>query len=84
MNRKTWRRLNYLTGWLGAALLVAGYLLNSFGVVDAGSLTYQLLNLVGALCLLDFSIAWKAYPNAITNGIWLVGAIVAICLIIVK
>ncbi len=83
-NKKTKRAIYNIIGWLGAALIVGAYLLNSFGVLDAQGLLYQLINLLGAICILTFSVVWKAYPNVVTNAIWSVGAIVAIVLIVVK
>jgi hypothetical protein len=78
------RNIFDVIGWSGAALIVGAYLLNSFGVLSADDLAYQLMNLAGAVCILVFSVVWKAYPNVVTNAIWSIGAVVAIGFILLR
>ena len=43
------KHLKTIFGWYGAIALITGYILISFGVIDARSLPYQLLVLTGCL-----------------------------------
>jgi hypothetical protein len=58
-------------GWAGAALLLGAYALLSTGRLRAESLTYQLMNMLGAAGFVVNS-GWNgAYPSAAMNVIWL-------------
>ncbi len=65
-------------GWAGAAALLLAYGLVSAGRLDARSLQFQLLNLVGAVGLLSNGIWHGAWPSAALNAVWLVIGITAI------
>jgi drug/metabolite transporter (DMT)-like permease len=58
-------------GWLGAAVLLIGYALVSFRRVAGDSLTYQALNIAGSLFLAANTIAFRAYPSAFVNLVWI-------------
>jgi hypothetical protein len=71
-----------IVGWIGAASLIAAYLLISFCGVSADTFLYQILNVVGAVGLLVLAFARKAYPSAATNIVWLlIGALAILGLI---
>jgi hypothetical protein len=36
-------------GWYGTIAIIAAYYMTSFGILDVQSITYQLLNITGAL-----------------------------------
>ena len=60
-----------IAGWLGASLILLGYLLLSAGRVTGQSLVYQGMNVVGAA---GFTInGWwhGAIPSAALNVLWL-------------
>lgn len=58
-------------GWLAAALILAGYALISTGRLEPRSVTYQLLNAVGAIGFIINS-GWNgALPSAALNVVWL-------------
>jgi len=57
-------------GWVGMVLILLAYYLVSSGKVKGSSISYQLLNLLGAIGVLINSSAQKAWPSAALNGIW--------------
>jgi hypothetical protein len=57
-------------GWAGAIMILVAYLLLTTGKLAARSVTYQGLNLVGALAFVLNS-GWNgAIPSATLNVIW--------------
>jgi len=58
-------------GWLGVVLCTLGYLLLSMKKVGAESLTFQLLNIIGGLCLVATAIDSYDIPNAAANLLWM-------------
>jgi hypothetical protein len=58
-------------GWAAAALILGAYALISAGKVRAESLTYQLMNILGAAGFIVNS-GWNgALPSAAMNVIWI-------------
>jgi len=57
-------------GWIGSLLLIAGYWLNSKGKINAQSIGYQLLNVIGSVLLIVNTIYYGAYPSSAVNIIW--------------
>ncbi|MCO5948546.1 CBU_0592 family membrane protein [Mucilaginibacter flavidus] len=58
-------------GWLGVVLCTLGYLLLSLKVIKAESRTFQLLNIMGGLCLVATAIDNSDMPNAVANLLWM-------------
>lgn len=59
-----------IIGWVGAAMILVAYLLLSAGRLEARSLAYQGLNLVGAIAFVINS-GWNgAIPSASLNVVW--------------
>jgi hypothetical protein len=59
-----------IVGWAGAGLILLAYLLLSAGRLAARSVTYQGLNLVGAIAFVINS-GWNgAIPSAALNVVW--------------
>lgn len=58
-------------GWLGVVLCTLGYLLLSIKFLTAESLTFQLLNIVGGLCLVATAFESNDLPNAVANLLWM-------------
>jgi hypothetical protein len=57
-------------GWIGAALLLAGYALVSSAKISGDGRPYQVMNLFGSLGLMANS-AWNAaWPSAGLNLVW--------------
>jgi hypothetical protein len=58
-------------GWIGAALILSAYALLSSGRLRADSLTYHLMNMLGAAGFVVNS-GWNgALPSAALNVIWI-------------
>jgi membrane-bound ClpP family serine protease len=58
-------------GWLGVVLCTVGYLLLSMKVIKAESLGFQLLNIIGGLCLVATAVDSDDMPNAVANVLWM-------------
>ena len=71
-------------GWIGGALILAGYFLLSAGKLDAKSPVYQWLNVIGAAGFIANS-GWNgAWPSAVLNIIWVGIGVVALIRIFAK
>ncbi len=57
-------------GWIGSFLLILAYYQNSKGKITAQSTIYQVLNVVGSLCLIVNTLYYGAYPSGVVNIIW--------------
>jgi hypothetical protein len=65
-----------IAGWAGATLILLAYLLLSAGRLTGQSLSYQLMNVVGAAGFIVNGWWHGALPSAVLNVIWLmIGAI---------
>lgn len=71
-------RLIEIIGWYGAIALLGAYTLVSFSLVKSDSLSYQLLNLTGAIGIAWVSIYKKAFQPGVLNIIWAIIALIAI------
>ncbi|SHM75921.1 CBU_0592 family membrane protein [Mucilaginibacter sp. OK098] len=58
-------------GWLGVILCTVGYLLLSMKVIKAESRSFQLLNILGGLCLVTTAVESNDMPNAVANLLWM-------------
>ena len=68
-----------IAGWIGAALILGGYALLSAGKVDGRSLSYQMMNVIGAAGFVINGWWHGALPSATLNVLWLmIGAFAAI------
>jgi hypothetical protein len=57
-------------GWIGAVLLLAGYVLVTQSRLPGDGAAYQLMNLIGSLGLMVNSAYSAAWPSAGLNLIW--------------
>jgi hypothetical protein len=65
-----------VAGWIGAALILGAYALLSAGRLTGRSLTYQLMNVVGAAGFVINGWWHGALPSAALNVLWLlIGAV---------
>jgi hypothetical protein len=63
-------------GWAGALLILFAYLLLSMGRLTGQSLTYQIMNIVGAIGFVINGWWHGAMPSAALNVLWLlIGAL---------
>jgi hypothetical protein len=65
-------------GWYGMVAIVAAYFLNSFSLIDASGLTYQLLNTTGAVGIVLVSRARRAYQPMVLNIVWTIIGLAAL------
>ena len=65
-----------VAGWIGAALILGAYALLSAGKLTGRSLTYQVMNVVGAAGFVINGWWHGALPSAALNVLWLlIGAV---------
>jgi hypothetical protein len=60
-----------IVGWIGAGLILLGYALVSSGRIEARSVSFQLMNLLGAAGFVLNSGFHGAWPSTILNVIWI-------------
>ena len=73
------RWLVEIAGWGGAVLILLAYLLLSAGRLTGQSLTYQVMNVVGAAGFVINGWWHGALPSAVLNVLWLmIGAIASL------
>jgi hypothetical protein len=60
-----------IVGWAGAVLILLAYLLLSAGKFTGQSLTYQAMNVLGAVGFVINGWWHQALPSAVLNILWL-------------
>lgn len=58
-------------GWIGVGCTLIAYMLLNIRVFKPGSVTYQLLNIIGGLCLTISAIHFRDPPNMVVNLLWM-------------
>lgn len=58
-------------GWLGAGAALYAYIGVSTGKMNGSARNYQLINIIGALCLIINTAYHQAYPSFVVNSIWI-------------
>lgn len=74
MNKKVFFQL---FGGYGAIAIVGAYYMVSFGILDVQSISYQLLNITGALWIVVISYIKWAYQPMTLNLIWFIIGLIA-------
>lgn len=59
-----------IVGWVGSACIILAYVFVSIKRWDAESFVYQLVNLVGGVCLIVNTVYLGAFPSAFVNTMW--------------
>lgn len=59
-----------LCGWIGAILVLGAYFLISTNRVTSDSISFQLLNVIGALTLIIYTYSRDAFASVLVNSIW--------------
>jgi hypothetical protein len=57
-------------GWVGALLVLVAYYLISHNKVTSEDLSFQMLNILGAVCLIIYTYSREAYASVLVNTIW--------------
>ena len=65
-------------GWVGAALLLLAYGLNSYGKVQSNSIQYQSLNMVASFFFIINTVYHKAIPSTALNLVWILIGVIAL------
>jgi hypothetical protein len=65
-------------GWVGFVLIVAAYLCVTIKLVEVSSVTYHLMNFVGALCMVVNAKHKGARPLLWLNIVWALVAVVGL------
>ncbi len=72
------RRYTSLLGWYGVLAILGAYALLNFRVLDADSLTYQLLNLTGSLGFIVETWTRRDYQPMVLNLAWALIALIVL------
>ncbi len=67
-----------ILGWYGVFAIVGAYILLSFNFVDSDSVTFQVLNLTGAIGIVIDAVEDKNTQPAVLNTIWALVALIAL------
>jgi hypothetical protein len=62
--------MHEVIGWIGALLYIIAYFLISIKKLQADQVIFQLLNILGGVCLIVNSLHQSDYPSVLLNGIW--------------
>ena len=62
--------MHEVIGWIGALLYIIAYFLISIKKLQADQVAFQLLNILGGVCLIVNSMHQSDYPSVFTNGVW--------------
>ena len=73
-----------MIGWLGAIFFILAYFLLSIDNLKSDGIIYQLMNVIGGLCMVINSINLNDHPNLVTNFIWMCIGLFAVTKIISK
>jgi len=65
-------------GWWGTALILIAYALVSFSLISAENIWYQVLNGLGSIGIIVFSVYKRAYPTVLLNVVWAIIATLSI------
>ena len=72
------QNMNEAIGWYGTVAIVTAYFLVSFGFISGESISFQILNISGALGVLWISFVRKVYQTVALESIWAVIGVVAL------
>lgn len=67
-----------LMGWAGSIMVLVAYGLNSYQRLKSDALTFYLLNLVGGIFLVIYTVYKEAFANTFINVVWVVIAVIAL------
>lgn len=81
--KKNKKILIEIVGWYGAIAILVGYMLVSFEIISSSGLTFQLLNLTGAIGLISIALYKNVMQSVVLNIFWVGVAVIAIIRILV-
>ncbi|MBL0739729.1 CBU_0592 family membrane protein [Chryseolinea lacunae] len=65
-------------GWVGSVLVVSAYGLNTYKKIASDSFVFYLMNIVGGIFLVIYSLEKGAYANTFINIVWVIIAVPAV------
>jgi len=65
------KKLVEVIGWTGALASLTGFALNSLQLIEAKSISYLVLNIIGCSLLIVYAVSKKAHASWVLNSIWL-------------
>ncbi len=60
-----------IIGWTGAIVLLAAYASVSTRRMQGDAPAYQVMNLIGGVCLIVNTVYYGAYPSSMVNVVWI-------------
>jgi hypothetical protein len=63
--------MNTIIAWTGAVFFLTSYSLLTFKKLTASNTLYQLLNVLGAVCLAISTFSTRDYASFSTNTLWM-------------
>ena len=73
-----------IIGWSGAILILVAYILLNLNLLNPASLSYQALNIAGAIGIIYHSFSKRDYQPIVLNLIWGLVALFAVINILIK
>ena len=73
-----------ILGWVGSVAVILAYGLNSYQKLRSNSIIFYLLNIVGGIFLIVYSLYKEAFANTFINIVWVVVAIPALIKVLIK
>ena len=73
-----------ILGWAGSFCVVAAYGLNSYQKIKSDSPLFYLLNIIGGIFLIIYSVNKAAYANTFINVVWVLIALPAVLKLLLK
>ncbi|MFC7643678.1 hypothetical protein ACFQX6_25050 [Streptosporangium lutulentum] len=67
-----------LLGWIGAGIMLYGYVMVTTSRMAGDGVPYQAINLAGSIALMVNSAYHSAWPSTILNVVWGVVGVVAV------
>lgn len=67
-----------IAGWIGSALILLAYGLNSYKKIQSDSISFYLMNFIGGMLLIVYTIYKDAFANTFINIAWVIIAIPAL------
>lgn len=65
-------------GWYGAVAILSAYTLVSYAIIQADSISFQMLNLTGSAAFVYLNYVKKVYQVVVLNVVWFLVACIAI------
>ncbi len=65
-------------GIIGSIMILGAFALNSFGAIASTSLSYQMMNLIGGIAFIYYTLKKTAWSSLVVNFAWVLISVVAL------